>query len=389
MSTEKKVAFAFGLGHGRASEFLNFQHCCPPEYRERTEWIGLHTDTSGDLLARLSFVPSGERYRRHEFWNLKQGIKKEKDWDAVFLAAMQQRFRGILRKYRCYHYRDSSPSLKVELAPWYDNQINGHPLKEKLKRKLETQLLHQLHGTFTMSRWGANGVMRDYGLSPDRVHVALPGANLDKIAFVDRADRSGSGPVRILMVGGEFRRKGGEQLLQWAETTDARGWELDIVTWPGDLPDWVKQILGAINEKSYQSVSLAPRLPQVRVHCGLRANTPELLRLIEEADIFCLPTLADGSSLASLEAMAGGLPVVVGAVGGIPELIDNGKTGFLVRRGDVKDLGEQLETLIADRSLRICVGRNARKACEEYYNVERQIRDIFTVIDRDAGRKFP
>jgi glycosyltransferase involved in cell wall biosynthesis len=302
---------------------------------------------------------------------------------------MQLRFFQILRSYRCYHYRDSSPSLKVELSPWYDHQIKGHPAKLKLKQTLETRLLRHLWGTFTMSRWGANGVINDYGLSPGRVHVALPGANLKKIHFVNRADRPHYAAVRILMVGGEFRRKGGEQLLEWAETTRKRGWELDIVTWPGDLPTWVKTCLGITDPNQRCTGSLTPRLPNVNVHCGLRANDPELLKLIEQADLFCLPTLADGSSLASLEAMAGGLPVVVGAVGGIPELIEHGQTGFLVRRGDVPDLGEKLEALIEDRSLRIHVGKNARRSCEEYFNVERQMRDIFTVIDRDAERGYP
>jgi len=122
----------------------------------------------------------------------------------------------------------------------------------------------------------------------------------------------------------------------------------------------------------------------VRVHCGLKANDPQIMDLFRQADIFCLPTQADGSSIASLEAMATGLPVIVGAVGGIPELIEDGKTGLLLRPANAENLQTNLEALIADRPRRLQLGRAAREACETYFNVERQIRDIMRVIDSQA-----
>ncbi len=192
------------------------------------------------------------------------------------------------------------------------------------------------------------------------------------------------GRARILFVGGEFARKGGPFLLDWAEQTQARGWEMDIVAWPEYLPDWVRDCLDKSGQEGPRSASLAPRLPLVRVHCGLKANTPALMQPFEQADIFCLPTQADGSSIASLEAMASGLPVIAGAVGGIPELIEDGKTGYLLPRGETRLLAERLEALIADAALRRQIGLAARQRCETYFNVTRQMREILAVIDRDA-----
>jgi hypothetical protein len=87
--------------------------------------------------------------------------------------------------------------------------------------------------------------------------------------------------------------------------------------------------------------------------------------------------------------MATGLPVVVGAVGGIPELIKEGETGFLVPVNDQRVLAEKLDLLIGDAGLRLRVGRAARKACEENLNIERQLRQIIAVVDRDASSPRP
>jgi len=100
-----------------------------------------------------------------------------------------------------------------------------------------------------------------------------------------------------------------------------------------------------------------------------------------------LPTHADGSSIASLEAMATGLPVLVGAVGGIPELITDGETGLLQKKDDFEDFSAKLDRLVQDRDLRIKIGRAARQTSEDYFNVTRQVRDIFRVIDEDNNRE--
>jgi len=377
------IGWLFGLGHGHYAQFLNFQECFPADQAHRAHWIGLEYDSSGDLLSRMPFLPRGIRLRRNVEWHARTQLAERADWDALFFAVEQLSLRRLVAGHRSYMYVDFTPSLKRQLAPWYQHQLGRNPALGALKARLHARLCRAARGIFTMSEWAAGGVQRDYGLSAERVHVALPGANLRRWGPVDRSSRTSGGRTRILMVGGEFTRKGGGLLLDWAEATSATNWQLDIVTWPGDLPSWVRDCLGPIPPDERLSGDLAPRLPHVRVHCGVRANDPELIRLFQAADVFCLPTMADGSSIASLEAMATGLPVIVGAVGGIPELIEDGVTGFLVKPGDPADLDARLTSLLADSSLRRRVGDAARRSCETYFNIDRQLRDILAVIDSE------
>ena len=382
-SERDKVAFLFHLGHGHYTQFLNFQECMPENYQPRAAWVALHGEGSGDPLARIPLLPGSRRYARHQMWHARRGLAENPGCSTIFCAAEITALADLTPSYRCFLYTDLTPSLKRELAPWYDHQLRGSPIIRAIKESRRRRLYRSCHGIFTMSAWAARGFACDYGVPEEKLHVVLPGANLNLWKYTDRSVRPtrGPAPVRILMVGGQFRLKGGELLLRWAEETRLRNWEMDIVTWPSELPEWAGAALAHPRAGERVSGDLAPRLPGVRIHCGMQANTPELMNLYERADIFCLPTQADGSSIASLEAMASGLPVLVGAAGGIPELIEDGRTGCLLERGCFEDLACKLDRFIMDRDLRITMGRRARASCEDYFNVTRQIREIMQVID--------
>jgi glycosyltransferase involved in cell wall biosynthesis len=383
-----KVCWTFSLGHGHAAQFHNFKESCPPEMRDRSIWVGMDFYKSGDFVASLPFVPAGLKRRRNEMWHFRQALKGLSPDDVIFVASWNLRFIPHMLSHRSYIYVDFSPSKMRSLSPWYDHFFKKTAAMRAARELSASLFPRTARKVFTMSDWAAEGIVADYGLHPSKVHTVLPGANLRRWQFIDRSDHPGS-PVRILMVGGEFKRKGGDLLLKWAESAAGKNVEIDIATWPEQLPEKVRELMGNPTSFGTASASLGPWLPHVRVHCGLKPNTPELLSLFARADIFCLPTRGDFSSIASLEAMATGLPVVVGAVGGIPELIEEGKTGFLVPPDDERTLGEKLDRLVADPALRLRVGKAARKACEDNLNIERQLRQIMAVIDRDASGPRP
>ncbi len=92
---------------------------------------------------------------------------------------------------------------------------------------------------------------------------------------------------------------------------------------------------------------------------------------LEKADIFVLPSHAEGLPIALLEAMGGGKPAVVTAVGAMPTVIDDGVQGKVVPPGDVDALSAALTVLVNDPVLRRTMGEAARKRCLADYGVER------------------
>ena len=96
----------------------------------------------------------------------------------------------------------------------------------------------------------------------------------------------------------------------------------------------------------------------------------KLKDLYSLAKIFILPSYAEGLPIGILEAMASGLPVISTPVGGIPELVEDGTNGFLVRAGDVEAIAEKISLLLGDSELRKDMGQNNIKKVREKFDVE-------------------
>ena len=88
-------------------------------------------------------------------------------------------------------------------------------------------------------------------------------------------------------------------------------------------------------------------------------NRHALDRLYSQAHIFVLPSRYETYGMVIAEAMAHGLPIVATDSGGIPELIESGKSGLLYKAGDIEKLSEYIQQLLASPSLRKYLGENA------------------------------
>ena len=102
-------------------------------------------------------------------------------------------------------------------------------------------------------------------------------------------------------------------------------------------------------------------------------------------DIFALPSLEEGFGLAALEAMAAGLPVVASAVGGLPELIEHGRTGWLVPPGDSTALANRLRELVSNPALRREMGLAGATRARDNFSVDRMVAAIAGIYDRVLG----
>jgi glycosyltransferase involved in cell wall biosynthesis len=111
---------------------------------------------------------------------------------------------------------------------------------------------------------------------------------------------------------------------------------------------------------------------------GHRADVRELL---PGFDLYVNSSTYEGVSLTILEAMAAGLPVVATAVGGNPEVVEDGHTGVLVPPRDPRALGEVLAALLADGGRRAALGAAGRRRAEERFAFER----MMTMYERAYG----
>jgi len=121
-----------------------------------------------------------------------------------------------------------------------------------------------------------------------------------------------------------------------------------------------------LKEKSYQ-LGINNKV----IFMGERNDVPEILKTF---DVFVLPSLNEGMSNTILEAMATGIPVIASNVGGNPELVIDGETGFLFPTNDVESLVQKIKTYILYPELKQKHGYNARKRVEEEFSLDQMVR---------------
>lgn len=112
---------------------------------------------------------------------------------------------------------------------------------------------------------------------------------------------------------------------------------------------------------------------------GYRKDVPQIM---QAADIYAHPSKREGLGLASLEAMACGLPLVTSNVQGIPDYVENGVTGFMCAPTDVDQFAQYLSTLIADENLRYQISQTNLQYVKKYAvsEIEPTILDILQQI---------
>jgi len=98
------------------------------------------------------------------------------------------------------------------------------------------------------------------------------------------------------------------------------------------------------------------------------------------SDVFVFPTWFEAFPGVVLEAMQSGLPIISTTEGAIPEIVDEGQTGFLVPQKDVSALADKMKQLLLDKSLRIRMGAAGRKKFEAQYTsatFEQEMKGVF------------
>jgi glycosyltransferase involved in cell wall biosynthesis len=114
------------------------------------------------------------------------------------------------------------------------------------------------------------------------------------------------------------------------------------------------------------------------IFAGFRKDIPQLMAI---SDIFVLPTLGDALPTVVAEAMAARKPVIASAIGGVPEMVEDGQSGLLVPSGDVPALANACISLLKDSDHMQTMGNRGREIAEDRFNIPRQARRLESVYE--------
>jgi glycosyltransferase involved in cell wall biosynthesis len=208
------------------------------------------------------------------------------------------------------------------------------------------------------------------GVPPSRLQRIWNGIDLSRFAYL--GPQAGGPAVMVARLSPE---KGTEHLIRAAALVARRlpSFRLEIAGGGRCLPE-----LQAL-------VAQSGVADQIRFLGEVR-DVPALLA---RAGLFVLPSLSEGLSLTLLEAMARGLPVVTTAVGGSPEVVVDGQTGFLVPPAAPEPLAEKLLLLLTRPELACSLGLAGRRRVEDHFSTQAMLNQYEQLYDRVVQRTRP
>jgi glycosyltransferase involved in cell wall biosynthesis len=202
----------------------------------------------------------------------------------------------------------------------------------------------------------------------EKLHIVHCGVDMERYPYV--APRQGAG-LSVLCVGRLVPQKGLDILVEAVAVLARRDVDIRLVL-VGSGP------LEASLRHKVRRLGL-----EERVRFEGAVGQDDIGRYYAGADLFCLPSFAEGVPVVLMEAMATGRPVIATRVAGIPELVDDGTSGLLVAPGSVEQLVTALERLASSAELRERMGLAGRRKVEQDFDSRHcaeQAADVFRTM---------
>jgi len=245
---------------------------------------------------------------------------------------------------------DKSLSLCVfidqTLRQLFDYYEQGQIIPTDLQRTIlarEARTYKRCATIFAQSDWARRSIIDDYGVAADKVHVLLPGANLDargleKWEMLPHTQSAGTRPLRLGFVGKDWERKGLDRLLRGFAIARSR------------TPDIAMDVIGCAPE------SLPPTLARSEGvewlgFVNKHENPDRFIELVDRFDVGCLLSHREAGGISLLEFARLGKPVIAPDTGGAPEYTVPGAATLIKPSDGDERIADAITTLANDQVL--------------------------------------
>ncbi len=279
----------------------------------------------------------------------------------VLLVSKSYSFMGLLRPVLPL-FRGTPVLYLVHHLEWHDR--SGAPSRSR--RGLVGWFLRAGDAVWTNSRCTADDVA-GLGIPRERISVIPPG--LERF----EADQTGKrpGPPRLLSVGALCPRKDQLTLVRACGLLGERDYRLLLLGDPDSHPGYAKDLVDEAERLSLgEKIRFAGHLSADELHAEYTSS-----------HVLANPSRWEGYGMAVAEALWAGLPVVAADAGAVPELVNDGREGFLVPPGAPEALADRLSRLIDDEGLRREMSAAARRRGEQLYTWEDTEREFVALVE--------
>lgn len=254
-------------------------------------------------------------------------------------------------------YHDSNVILSSEGGQFSQGaHYFGYKLRKTIEQ--EREVYRKATIIFTMSDWLKQSLIADFGVDADNIHTVYAGVNTAAMDFVKEYDGK-----TILFVGKDFERKGGEVVVEA-----------------------FKLVRQAIKGARLIVVGSQKRIgvPGVCVQ-GLIIDRTKMADCFKQSSLFVMPSMFEPFGIVFAEAFGFRLPCIGANICATPEIIEEGKGGYLVDPGDPKMLAEKMIRILSDMSLMKQMGDFGFEKVQRYYNWDAVVDRMVACINKKFG----
>jgi L-malate glycosyltransferase len=214
----------------------------------------------------------------------------------------------------------------------------------------------------------------EHAIVPVYLGVAAPSRRRDPERWPG-ASSEPNAPLKVGMFGRIEREKGQHLLIEAVDLLRAR-----------DIPVHATIIGHAMDEAYLASLEETVRQRGLQQHIEFAGFHPEPMQLMPDFDVIVLATYCETFGLVLVEAMRCGVAVIGSNAGGVPEIIEHGRTGLLFEPGSAASLAEQVALLAGDRQRTRAIAEQGRHRADAQFSDERHLSEIGKLIEATRSR---
>ncbi len=274
------------------------------------EWLTMQKSMNRKLFKKNTSVEYLRSYAKYFSKQLEKELKK-RPVDVLFVCASPQLVAYIKTDIPIIYMSDATFQQLQGYYPMFSN-LAEYNIRQGIE--LDKKALQNAAHCLLTSEWNRQSAIKDYGIDPAKISVVTLGANLQTIPAANEVVNSPSGQCRLLFLGVEWERKGGDIALETYKLLQQKGLEptLHII---GCVPPY--------DLSADKNITVIPFLDKNK-----EEDFKKLDRIFKVTDFLLLPTRAECSGVVFSEASAFGVPSITTDTGGVSTTVINGVNGY-------------------------------------------------------------
>lgn len=315
------------------------------------EWLTMRKSINHRWYKKHTVVEFTDAYAKYFSRKLKADLKK-RPVDILFVLASPQYIAYLKTDIPIILMTDATFHQIRDYYAYFSN-LSKNNLQEGIK--LDKRAFQLATHCMPTSEWNRQSAIHDYGINYSKLSVVHMGPNLERVPIADELSARKQGQCRLLFLGVEWERKGGDIALQTFHLLKRAGLNPTL------------HIIGCVPPNAIPKdhhITVIPFLDKNKEH-----EFERLYKIMLTSDFLLLPTKAECSGIVFCEAAAFGFPSVTYDTGGLSDYVENGISGYRLPAGSPAEIfAEKIIGIFRDHALYLRLQEGSRYAFETKLN---------------------